>query len=65
MSSLGRTARRRIAHGVSYCFLSLIGVTMVLPLLWMVLTSLKRPADDVLDPREWWPRVPWRLEKSD
>ena len=31
----------------------------------MVLTSLKRPADYVLDPKEWWPPLPWRLEKTD
>lgn len=65
MFNLTRTQNRRIVHGLSYLFLTLVGVSMVLPLLWMVLTSLKRPADDVLDPGEWWPRVPWRIEKTD
>lgn len=65
MSNLTRTQRRHIAHGFSYLFLTVVGISMILPLLWMVLTSLKRPADDVLDPKEFWPRLPWRLEKTD
>ena len=65
MSNLTRTQRRHIAYGFSYLFLTVVGISMILPLVWMVLTSLKRPADDVLDPKEFWPRLPWRLEKTD
>ena len=65
MSKLTRTARRRIAFTVSYIFLSLVGITMIFPLFWMLLTSFKTPADDVLSPSEWWPRVPWRLGHRD
>ena len=65
MFNLSRSQSRRVAHGTSYFFLTLVGVTMILPLAWMVVTSFKRPADDVLNPKEWWPRLPWRLEKTD
>ena len=65
MFELSRTWRRRMAHGVSYVFLVTVGLTMVFPLLWMLLTSVKTPAADVLDPAEWWPRIPWRLGKRD
>src|ERR1051325_1303161 len=36
---------------LSYVFLSVVGVTMVLPLLWMILTSLQRPGADAMDPK--------------
>ena len=65
MSSLSNTMRRRIAHGVSYVFLTVVGITMIFPLYWMVLTSVKTSAEDVLDPAEWWPTIPWRLSKYD
>lgn len=38
----GRT-RSRLAVAACYGFLTLVGATMVLPLLWMVLTSLRPP----------------------
>ena len=34
---------------MSYLFLVIIGLTMVLPLVWMVLTSLQPPGSDVVD----------------
>jgi len=40
----------------SYTFLSIVGVTMVLPLLWMVLTSLQKPGADAMDFRHPIPR---------
>ncbi|NOY80256.1 MAG: carbohydrate ABC transporter permease [Kiritimatiellaeota bacterium] len=46
---LSRTRRRRIAHALSYAFLATVGVTMIAPFLWMLLTSLKSPEADVLD----------------
>lgn len=55
----------KVVHGASYIVLSVIGASMVVPLVWMVLTSLKRPTDYLLDPKELWPRLPWRLEKTD
>lgn len=38
---------------------------MVLPLGWMVLTSLKSPGGDVLSLDNWFPRIAWRLNKYD
>ena len=48
----------KVVHGASYIVLSVIGASMVVPLVWMVLTSLKRPTDYLLDPKELWPRLP-------
>ena len=60
MSSLSKTAHRRIRYTVSYVFLIVVGISMVIPLLWMVSTSLKSPHADVLDPAKWWPeKVYW------
>jgi len=47
--ALSRTARRRIVHAFSYAFLITVGVTMLAPFAWMVLTSFKSPDADVLD----------------
>ncbi len=46
---LSKTRRRRIAHALSYAFLVTVGVTMIAPFLWMLLTSFKSPDADVLD----------------
>ncbi|HHX40281.1 MAG TPA: carbohydrate ABC transporter permease [Armatimonadetes bacterium] len=60
MSSLSRTGSRRLAHGLSYLFLIVVGISMVVPLLWMLSTSLKSPTADVLDPAQWLPnRLHW------
>ena len=56
---------RRTTYGLSYLFLSLVGVSMILPFYWMLLTSLKTPAQGVLDPAAWWPQVPWQLAETD
>lgn len=37
------------SHALAYAFLILVGVTMVFPLLWMLITSLRSPGDDVMD----------------
>jgi len=44
-------------HGLSYIFLVLIGISMIVPLLWMVSTSLKGEAESVLSHTKWWPEV--------
>jgi multiple sugar transport system permease protein len=41
--------RVTLSHGLAYVFLTLVGVTMVFPLLWMLVTSLRSAGDDVMD----------------
>jgi len=55
MFELSVPLRRRLAHGTSYVFLIVVGITMVAPLLWMLSTSLKSAQEDVLDPAQWLP----------
>ncbi len=61
-TALGRAAKaraRRVAalwKAVAYVALSLGGVTFVLPLLWMLSTSLKAPGAVFAYPPEWLPR---------
>ena len=43
--ALSKTARRRIQHTLSYLVLSVGGFFILVPLLWMVSTALKEPAD--------------------
>ena len=62
---LTRTARRRLAHTVSYTFLIVVGVTMVFPLLWMLVTSVKSPDADVMNLSKLLPEVSWRVTASD
>lgn len=50
-----RTARRRVAHGLSYAVLGVIGLTMIFPLVWMVMTSLKPASADPLNLASIWP----------
>jgi multiple sugar transport system permease protein len=50
---LSKTARRRIAHTLSYAFLFGVGLTMLLPLVWMISTSLKLPGANLMDPGAW------------
>jgi len=49
------SVRRRVAMVVTYLGLSVIGVTMVLPLVWMVSTALKNEASIYTIPPEWLP----------
>ena len=53
------------SHLLSYFLLTLVGFTMVLPFYWLVLTSLKSPAQGALDPTSWWPETPWQLARND
>lgn len=41
--------QKTFAHALAYAFLTLVGVTMLFPLLWMLATSFKNPGDDVMD----------------
>jgi len=50
-----RSVRRRIAMVVTYAGLSIVGITMVLPLVWMLSTALKNDASIYSIPPEWVP----------
>ncbi len=50
-----RSVRRRIAMVVTYLGLSVVGITMVLPLVWMLSTALKNEASIYSIPPEWLP----------
>ena len=63
--ALSRNARRNIAHSLSYVFLVTVGLTMVFPLAWMLLTSVKTPGSDVMDLGRLLPELPWRVLDSD
>ncbi len=49
-------ARKAFRRGLLYTVLSLIGVTMILPFLWMLSTSLKTEEDALAIPPKWIPR---------
>jgi len=51
-----RTARGRAARALLYLVLTAGAVTMLIPLAWVVSTSLKRPDDVFKIPPEWIPR---------
>ena len=55
-----RPGRRRqlLGQAASYLVLSAIGFTMLLPLLWMLATSLKHPSRVLTYPPRWLPAVP-------
>jgi multiple sugar transport system permease protein len=52
----GGASQDRWPRFLSYAFLPIVGVTMVLPLLWMILTSLQRPGADAMDPNQLVPK---------
>ncbi|MBN1555359.1 MAG: carbohydrate ABC transporter permease [Phycisphaerae bacterium] len=41
--------KQRWRHGASYLFLGVVGVGMLIPLLWMIVTSLRSPDSDIMD----------------
>ena len=50
-----------IVKGVTYVVLSAIGITMLIPLLWMVSTSLKEPGAVFTFPPQWIPKpIVWK-----
>ncbi len=50
-----RSARRKMAMVATYLGLCVVGVTMVLPLVWMISTALKNEASIYSIPPEWLP----------
>ncbi len=60
-----KKTKRRLAHGFSYLFLVTVGISMLFPLVWMFLTSVKSPGEDVLSPSNWLPEISWRINKYD
>ncbi|MCX6992908.1 MAG: carbohydrate ABC transporter permease [Kiritimatiellaeota bacterium] len=59
------TGRRGLAHAASYTFLILVGVSMIFPLVWMVVTSVKAPDADVRDMSRLLPQMSFRINRSD
>jgi len=59
------SSARRIQASLSYLFLITVGVTMIFPLLWMLLTSLKSPGADVMNLSNLFPTMSYRLAFSD
>jgi multiple sugar transport system permease protein len=53
MMAIRRTASRRTGTTVSFVLMFLGGLTMLLPFLWMVSTSLKQPRDVFQSPPQW------------
>ena len=45
-------SRRRLRFLLSYVFLIVVGATMLVPLLWMLKTSLQSPTADIMDMRQ-------------
>ena len=56
--SAERTRKSKALRAVAYFALSAVGLTMLLPFLWMVSTSLKSPAYAIEFPPRWIPSEP-------
>jgi len=54
----GTTRRSKVWRAAAYLALSAVGLTMLLPFLWMVSTSLKAPAYAIEFPPRWIPSEP-------
>jgi multiple sugar transport system permease protein len=52
---LRKQSAKILHHTWVYCFLILVGATMILPFIWMLSTSLKDPGDVFNYPPEWIP----------
>jgi ABC-type glycerol-3-phosphate transport system permease component len=59
--ALGKRARKNLADALTYALLVVTGILILLPLFWMVSTSLKDPKDLWLVPPVWIPK-PLRWE---
>jgi multiple sugar transport system permease protein len=57
--------QQKTAHGFSYGFLCLMGITTVFPFVWMIFTALKSPDADVTNLTSLWPEVSHQLSISD
>jgi len=55
MSRVADQHARRIVYGLSYVFLIGVGISMLAPLLWMLVTSIKSPDADVMSLAKWLP----------
>jgi len=60
--SADRTKQSRLLRLLSYLALSVVGLTMLLPFLWMLSTSLKAPAYAIEFPPRWIPSEPMTTE---
>jgi multiple sugar transport system permease protein len=58
MSRVADQHARRIVYGLSYVFLIGVGISMLAPLLWMLVTSIKSPDADVMSLAKWLPDKP-------
>jgi len=47
----------KVLRAIAYVLLTVGAVTMLIPFFWMVMTSLKTPAEAVAMPPVWWPEV--------
>jgi ABC-type glycerol-3-phosphate transport system permease component len=56
--NLWRTVTHRLLRALLYLVLIGVGITMLLPLLWMISTSLKQPGEVFLLPPKWIPNPP-------
>ncbi len=55
-STRRRRARERLRNGILYLLLTAGGITMLIPLIWTISTSLKRTGAVFIFPPEWIPR---------
>ena len=55
---LGIQAQTSVVHAVSYLMLIAIGISMLVPFLWMISTSLKNLAEAQIYPPRWIPDTP-------
>jgi len=58
MSRVADQHARRVVYGLSYVFLIGVGISMLAPLLWMLVTSIKSPDADVMSLAKWLPDKP-------
>jgi len=59
-----KPVRSIILTAVAYIALSAVGITMLLPFLWMISTSLKSPSQAIEFPPRWIPSEPATVEVS-
>jgi multiple sugar transport system permease protein len=57
-AKVGMRAQTAVVHGFSYFILILIGLTMLIPFIWMISTSLKNLAQAQVYPPQWIPNPP-------
>jgi multiple sugar transport system permease protein len=53
-----RTPLQRICHLAAHALLLAGALVMVIPMIWMLVTSFKPPAEIALWPPAFWPRLP-------